>query len=479
METSLRYWQLCQISLTRERAGYEIRSLPLAQAFFQSQFSTAPTAARDIQPTLLSQFQAKPSEIALTQRAQAGLCLRCNISYPILKACRMIANVFSGDHQFTYHDLLPFVLNDDGKALIVLDQDGKTHLKLDDSGTPQPTAFKIFAIEVLRTFKSDSATSMSLDNWAFLRTKRHPELQNFLAEFGFQHLSDWALLNRVRLKLVERLAERDRHLVAAFHAVYRRDRRQQRGNSKCLDPTTAQLTEMRLLLEPSGLPCQTPDALLKALRQVAQQLRQYDIWSHRTPLEVQNPESGYYELRHDLPRPDLDEFEGEQQEFLELLQQQLPLALANAVEQGIAAHRVQLEKSRKYAPFAASFVVGLQRYYCEGLSLREIGPQLGMSSWDQTRRILNPGDLLTQVRRLTVQQVFDQILKKAQALGLASTPPEPSYLKTLAEQIEAFIDAEIFAEAATEIKTGKHRSLNSVYAQHLKHYFEQLGGSKS
>jgi hypothetical protein len=478
METTSRYWQLCQVSLTRARAGYETRSLPLAQAFLQDQASTALQA---IQATLLSQFRSKQPEITPTHRAQAGLCLRCYISHPILKACQTIAHLFSGDHQFTYHDLLPFVLNDDGKALIVLDQDGKTHLKLEDAGTPQPTAFKIFAVEVLRTFKSDSATSMSLGNWAFLQTKRYPELKAFLSEFGFQHLSDWALLNRVRPKQIEQLAARDRHLVEAFHTVYRRDRRQQRGHSKCLDPTIAQLTEMQRLLEVAGLPRITPDEILKALKQVAQQLRQYDIWSHRTPLEVQNPESGHYELRHDLPTDDHDEFDGEQQEFLEFLQQQLPLALANAVEQGIAAHRVQLEKSRKYAPFAASFVVGLQRYYCEGLSLREIGPQLGMSSWDQTRRILNPGDLLTQVRRLTVQQVFDQILNKAQALGLASTPPEPSYLKTLSEQLEAFVDAEIFAEAATEIKAGKHRSLNSIYAQHLKRYFEQhlLGGSKS
>ncbi len=473
METSSRYWKICQISLTHERAGYEYRSLPLAQEFFQTQFSDSSTAQNSIQTTLLSQFQAPEVAIAPTQSAQAGLCLRCNVSYPILKACQKIDNSYGGDKQFTYHDLLPFVLNDDGKELFIFSSDGKTQLKLDSSGNPQPTTFKTFTVEVLRTFKSDSPSSMSLDNWAFLQTKQYPELKKFLSEFGFQHHSDWSLLNRARPKQLEQLSERDRLLVEAFHAVYRRDRRQQSGVGKCPDPNTAQLSEIRLQLEKQCIVISTPIAVLKALKQVAQQLRQHDIWSYRTPLEVQNVESGNYELRYDLPAHALDELDGEQQEFLEFLQQRLQLALAQAIEQGIAAHLMQLEKSRKYAQFASSFVSGLQRYYCEGMSLREIGPQLGMSSWDQARRVLNPGELLSQVRALTVQQLFDQILKKAQSYGLVSDASEPGYLKTLAEQIEAFIDAEIFAEAATEIKAGKNRLMNSVYAQQLKLYFKQ------
>ena len=473
MEASSRYWKICQISLTQARTGYETRSLPLAQEFFQSQFSDSPTAQTSIQTTLLSHFQAQYSAIAPAQRAQAGLCLRCNVSYPILKACQKIDNLYSGDKQFSYHDLLSFVLNDDGKDLIILDRDGKTQLKLDSSSNPQPTTFNPFTVEVLRTFKADSPTSMSLENWAFLKTKQSPELKSFLAEFGFQNHSDWSLLNRVRPKQLKQLAERDRLLVEAFHVVYRRDRRQQSGVGKCSDPNIAQLIEMRLWLENQGLVIPTSNAVLKALKQVAQQLRQSDIWSYRTPLEVQNMESGNYELRHDLPTSTSDELDVEQQEFLEFLRQQLQLALADAIAQGIATHLKQLEKSRKYAPFAASFVAGLQRYYCDGMSLREIAPALGMSSWDQARRVLNPGELLSKVRSLTLQQLFDQILKKAQSQGLASASPDPSYLKTLAEQIEAFIDAEIFAEAAAEIKAGKNRVMNSIYAQQLKIYFEK------
>jgi hypothetical protein len=96
-----------------------------------------------------------------------------------------------------------------------------------------------------------------------------------------------------------------------------------------------------------------------------------------------------------------------------------------------------------------------------------------MTSWDQARRVLNPGDLLDKVRELTVQQVLDRTLEKAKDKGLSQIPPEPDYLKTLLEQIEAFADAEIFQEAAEEIRAGKNRSMNSLYAQQLRLYFEQ------
>lgn len=196
-----KYWKICQISLTRERAGYEFRSLPLAQQFLQNQFPDPSTSPSEkIQTVLLSQFRSQNSTVDATSRAQAGLCLRCNVSYPILKACQKLDNLFGGGRQFTYHDLLPFVLNDDGKVLLILDNEGKTQFKLDSSGNPQPATYKVFAVEVLRTFKSDASSRMSLENWVFLQTKQHPELKNFLSEFGFQHLSDWALLNRVRPK---------------------------------------------------------------------------------------------------------------------------------------------------------------------------------------------------------------------------------------------------------------------------------------
>lgn len=167
----------------------------------------------------------------------------------------------------------------------------------------------------------------------------------------------------------------------------------------------------------------------------------------------------------------------EQGELLEFLHQQLLLALAQGIEQEIGDRLTKLKKSKNYAPIAQQFIPGLQLYYCQGMSLKEIAPLLGMTSWDQARRVLNPGDLLSKIRTLTLQQLLDSILKKAKDKGLTKIPPEPNYLKTLLEQVEAFADEEIFQEAAAEIRTGNNRSMKSLYAQQLRLYFEQYTSS--
>lgn len=464
MGAALRYCSIYRISLNSEKVGYEYRLVPTAQEFMQK----IPNYQHgDIQAALYSYFYAKDS-FDITSRARAGLCLRCYVSDPILKACQKIDSLFGGEKSFTYKDLLPYVLNDDGKTEIVLDSDRKTQLIIDENGTQQ-TAYKFFTVEVLRTFKP-SNESMSLDNWAYLQTKQNPELKNFLSEFGFQHLSDWALMNKARSKQLERLYQRDRHLVEVFHAVYRRDRRQQGqiGARRCPDPSIAQLQEMLTHLQERGVIINTPAEVLLALKQVATQLRQYDIWNYRQPLEIQDPDTGDYTPRSDLPTDSLNESDVEQQEVLELLYQQLNLALNDAIEQEISNCINRLEKSKKYAPFAQQFIHGLQLYYCQAMSLREIAPLLGMTSWDQARRILNPGEILNKVRALTVQQILDKMLEKAEELGLTTIPPQPDYLKTLLEHIEAFVDAEVFQEAGEEIRAGKSRSLNSFYAQQLR-----------
>ena len=221
-----RYWKICRISLASKKAGYEYYLVPLAQEFCQRQLQLQPnTQNKDIQAKLLSHFHSNnASAVDAKSRAKAGLCLRCNVSYSILKAILRMYSLFGGEKFFTCQDLLPFVLNDDGKELILLDKDGKTQLTLDNKGIAHTKAYKFFTVEILRTYNSNSGSGMSLENWAYLQTKQNKELQNFLSEFGFKPLSDWTLMNRARLSQLERLSERDRHLVEVFHAVYRRDR---------------------------------------------------------------------------------------------------------------------------------------------------------------------------------------------------------------------------------------------------------------
>ena len=472
MNALAQYWNMWCLSLGNDALRYQAKSLQTAQHFVESQASTAQQSADDslkaLQSELLSRFQSIPAqgdENALQASAQAGLCLRCYVSTPILRACQKLDSLFAGNKAFSYRELLPFVLNDDGKKLIVAKAD-KTQLVV-ERGRTKPSKYKVFSVDVLKTYQNNSADSMSLENWTFLRTKQHPELKSFLSEFGFQQFTDWTLINRIQVNQLERLSERDRTLVEVFHGVYRRDRRTQGKVTRCSDPSDTQLTEMNTLLNArkGGFP--TNKDLLAALKQIGKQLRSFDIWQAREPLETKDIETGDYRLRTDLPVATLEEEDVEEQDFVHFLSEQLVRSHTNAIEQAIQTKIAKLKKSKRYAPFANQFIPGLLQYYQEGISLKAIGQQLGMSNWDQTRRILNPGELLSQIRLDTTQQLLAIVLEQAQAKGLASDPPEPAYLAQLMTQLEAFLDEKLFSEAATELKAGKNRSLTSEYAQQL------------
>ncbi|MEM7553299.1 MAG: hypothetical protein AAF378_04230 [Cyanobacteria bacterium P01_A01_bin.84] len=465
---SSRYWKIWRINPAAGNLGYKQITIPIAQEFANNQLSELENS--NTQNFLLSYFKSKESGKDTIFRAQAGLCLRCYVSESILRACKKIASLFSGKKQFTYRDLLPFVLNDDGEKLIVLDRDGKTQLIIDDDCQIKVCNYKSFPVMVLQTFNADLQSRMSLDNWAYLQTKQNPELKKFLSEFGFQHLSDWALLNRIRAKQLQRLSVQERYVVEAFHTVYHRDRQQQhpKGIKKCPDPNNAQLQEMLAYLQQRQVPIVTPAMLMKQLKQIAVQLKQYDIWSSRESLDIYDAESGTYTLRRDLPTSSLDQVDLEQQEFSQFLHEHLYLTVNQAIKQQIEATIQKLKKSKKYAPFAAKYIQGLQLYYCQAMSLKEITPELGMTSWDQTRRILNPAELLSKVRAKTVEQMLESILNLAAQKGLTKIPPEINYQVDLTEQIESYVDGEIFQAAAEEIRAGKNRKMNSAYAQAIR-----------
>jgi hypothetical protein len=479
-----RFWKMWQITPAADGQGYRHSDLPLAQSFLQTfsshpsffdsantdrppfnpfSFDASSTSATALSVRLFTHFLSPIASI--DERARAGLCLRCYVSDPILYTCKKIAHLF-GSAQFSYRDLLPLVLNDDGQTGVVL-QDGEPVT----AEAQERLTYPFFSIKILQSFEPNAPTSMSLENWAYFKTKQNPEIKAFLTEFGFQHLSDWALLNRIRKNQLERLNESDRQLVAAFHSVYRRDRRQQeRQRTKCPVPSPPQLSEMASVVDR----LLSPDQILSALQQIATQLRQYDVWSSREPLEVYDPDTAAYQPRSDLVSESVDEWALERGELQTFLVEEFQVSLNQAIAKSVGDRLTALSQSRTYAAFASQLIPGLQLYYGQGLSLKDIAPRLKMTSWDQARRILNPGELLSRVRALTVQQVLHKTLEKATQMGLTRDPPTADYLKNLVEQIEAFADAEIFQRAAEELRAGKSRTMTSLYAQHLRSHLQHL-----
>jgi hypothetical protein len=458
------YWNLCRINLQNSK-GYDLFPLPLAQQWLKS--AKIKNSAQ-INDELLHLFhdEKKPTQ----ERGTVGLCLRCSVSHPILQACQSLANLFSASKNFTYYDLLPFVLNDDGKDLILVDEQGK-QFNLNNKNDLTLRSFHVFTVEIIRSYQSQRTTKFSLKNWAFLKTKQNKEIRNFLAEFGFQNLTDWALLNRARKSQIEQLSEQDKILLEVFHQVYRRDRRlQTTQRTKCTTPSTAQLQEMAEKLQAQGIALTEEKQILMGLHRLAQQLRQYDIWQNRESLEHYDSDSGEYQLRRDIAYESLDEDQVEEDEMIQLLHKTLTIALDTSLTSVIENTQKQLAKSKRYQEFAEKFLEGLRLYYVEAQSLKDIAPQLGMTSWDQARRILNPGNILNQVRSQTLEILLEKLLKLAQDKGIVDKKPSPDYLSSLSEQLETFVDKEIFNEAAAEIRSGKNRTFNSPYAQKLKQY---------
>ncbi|WP_083492747.1 hypothetical protein [Lyngbya aestuarii] len=473
-----RYWKMFRIHPASEKVGYQTDGITLAHEFLEQlllKSDHSPSCKESFETLLLSYLKAQNAQIDLQTRALAGLCLRCAVSEPILRACQRIERLFGGGHSFKYRDLLPFVLNDDGQHLIILDDNQKTQFIFQEDGSLKPNTFPFFSVEILQSFQADHPTKMSLKNWVYFKTKQHPDIKKFLSDYGFKKISDWALLNRTRSKQLEPLSTRDRLLVEAFHQVYRRDRRQQsKGAKKCPDPSSEQLQEILSRLQKHEVIISSEEQLFKDLKQVAKQLRQYEVWSNRECLEVYNKDKNQYEIRSDLQQEYKPKIEIEHQEIVEFLHQKLRAILSQAIQKEVQHKIQQLKKSRKYAEKASQFIPGLQLYYNQGMSLKEIAPVLGMTSWDQTRRILNPGELLSKIRTMTVQNLLEEVLKKAQEMGLTSIPPKPDYLNTIIQAIEAFADQEVFQNASEEMRTGKNRSFKSIYAEYLRAYLSQL-----
>ncbi|MEM7713027.1 MAG: hypothetical protein AAF349_05525 [Cyanobacteria bacterium P01_A01_bin.68] len=469
-----RYYNILRITAAGNSVGYTRTTLKIAEEFVNRSISDVENS--NLLNDLLSCFKDKNPNSSAINRANAGLCLRCYVSHAIVEECRRIDNLYSGNKTFSYRDFLGLVLNDDGQQLIILASDGTTQLTVDKNSVTNKSAINLFSVQVLQSFDPDLESGMSLYNWVRLRTRQNHRVRKFLSNSGLNHLSDWAILNRATTAQIGRLSPQQQRIIEAYHAVYRRDRIEKPcfKPTRCPDPTSAQLQEMSVYLRHRQVSIDTPSLLLQELYQIALLLRRYDIWNYREPLEIYDAQSDTLIPRSDLPTNSFNEVDIERLEISQFLREHLDSALAQAIRLKVEAKIQELRNSRRYAPFAPKYLQGLKLYYSESMSLGDIAPILGMSSWNQAKRILDPGTLLLQVRAKTEDSMLESILSLAEQRGFTSIPPKASYLKTLAEEVESYIDEEIFNEASEEMRAGRNRSMNSPYAQAIVSYLQNL-----
>jgi predicted DNA-binding protein YlxM (UPF0122 family) len=493
-----RYWKIKIIDApivqqNKLIGGYKVRNINQAKEFFKITFphifsksTLSPKENRYIQTALWEKFY---SSVDIYQRAFAGLCLRCYISQTILVICKTIAHTYKTGVEellFTYLDLLPFVLNDDGKSLVIFNSILQKQQILKNDTTTHTIAKEgeFFSIEILRKFNPHLNSSESLDNWTWRLTKQNKNLTLFLWEFGIQTPTDWGLLCRdIPRSLKVHLKQGDYEIIEVFHAVYRRDRRNANAKGSCCKPTINQLQEMMFFLQQRNIIINSYQELLNYLQRIAEILRQDKIYQKigilkTVPTEVYDKSINGYVLNQELPYytdPEPEEIELQQLQYIcnALFEQVLYQAIANVV----FLHFESLKTSKGYKRFAQNFYQGLLLYYQDNLSLGEIA-KLWEIPGCKARRIFKLENLVDNIQHHTEQKFIGEISKTLTKTGLLTrltqTYENSENFKNMTGEIRDYALNKTFLEARAEIQSGKKKSKKSLFAKLLCRYLHTV-----
>jgi hypothetical protein len=477
MGTASRYWRLIRLDASGKRKVVEIET---AKAFFQQQFPEL-SDQKDVSDTAIQRQlleRLRDSTVAsrsdLTQR-MANQCLRCLISSQIEFVCVQLETQFGSEHGFSRYDLFPFVLND------VLD-DVRESKPLLSSQTSR-VVYRSFATEVLETFNPDQA---NLSTWTTRLVKHHKELNAFLLERGVYLVSDWAILNDTTSKQLQRIltefhylaameTQTATHILDSYHAIYRRDRLKQRQagvKGKCLPPSPEQLQQMATLLAQTANWSIAPDKIMSQLQAIAKQLRQYRIYirgGSATQNSLDDPavqlKAQQLQVANALSDPDNED---EQTNFLAFYRQQFSSCLDHAIEQ--VTHQRYEHLQRKQDNKAERFLTALHLLHCQGQTMGQIAPSLGLQDQFQVTRLLKLKEFRANIRHTMLQLLRDRTVENAKRFAV------PRQLKQLDQQIEAALDEQItvvIQEAEKEASIApKNRTIPSLLTQRLCHHLD-------
>ncbi|MGP1385754.1 MAG: hypothetical protein ACTS2F_19495 [Thainema sp.] len=458
MTNASKYWRFVQLDATGQCSVIEISA---AKAFFQQQFPHWSDRDRmsdsDIQRTLLSQMQqGKPEE----QRWAEG-CLRCFISNQIRQICRQLEAQFGSHHGVKAKDLLPFVLDDAADPW---------------SGRERPTSkYQSFATQILQSFDPERG---SLSTWTIRLVRNHRELNRCLLEQGVYMVSDWAILNDTRPRQLPRILgefhsltpleiANSEQLLQSYHAVYRRDRIQQRqsGNvGRCTPPTITQLREIAQLLTSHASPL-TPELTLAKLQSLASLLRQYRIAVRggSSPLEsLDQPEVAREAKRLQASESPEDEVE---YQFLQFYRQQFEQCLEQVIAE-VTCDRIQYLQRRK-SPADQQFLTALQLFHCRGQAMGQIAHQVGLKQQYQVTRLLKLKEFRADIQQRLFLLLRDRVLEQARRFETAQSAQTAS---TLQQNIEVAIDhqlTELMQEAELEASANRDQPFQNLFARKL------------
>lgn len=440
-----------------------------AQTYFQKQ-GLAQAEVSDAAVVRFLWQQMHVGEADTDQCYLAQICLRCYISYQIYQVCLDLGTKFGRRNGFTCQDLLPFVLDDE-----VLLATPTQQQKLRANSTH---SYQSVATTVLKTF--DPAKG-SLSTWVNRYVKQHPELKRFLLQHGVFLISDWALLNDTNSKQLQKiLADMYRltsveiqqmcELLVSYHAVYRQDRLEQRltgATPACQPPTDEQLTRIANDLQARSDRILSAKAILNQLQAIAIKIRQYRIVAQGG--SVSSVSFDRPEIQPMVERSQITPDDEEQIEFIKLYQTQFLECLDETISQVIDEFISKFKRKRSFDE--QSFLTALHLFHCQGQSMTQIAPQIGLKKQYEVTRLLKLNELRVDIRQQLLVKLRVSVLDTAKQFA------DSERLQSLDRQVELILDEQIssiISEAESEAKNPiRDQPLRGLLARRLCRYLNR------
>ena len=440
MTISWRYWQLVRLDSSGKTRTNVISK---AKNYFEQRYPLVEENDIDDRAIANSLWQV------MSQESDAFLCLRCYISHQILQVCIQLNSQFSNHYGFSLEEILPYVLDDDGKS---------------NHSVYQPLSYQI-----LQKFDPERS---NLSTWTTRLVKQHRELNAFLLQHGIYLLSDWAILNDTDPKKLQRVLFEFHQLtkpeigsaialLESYHAIYRQERLRQRQQGQalgqCQPPTTNQLQQIAQLLKMAI----APDVILQRLQALAQRLRQHRLHVKGNLLTTSIDAPSTKPVIETIAADRDPAIEGQTQ-FLQNYRQQMLISLNGAFEKAIA---VRLQgKSTKAQQKAKIFAIALQLFHCQGLTMGEIAAQVGLKAQFEVTRLLNLKEFRADVRHYLLQTLQARVTElAAEHINLDRLIAlDQEISNALAEQVDLLLK-----DAETDAKTTKSYTRGTLFSRRL------------
>ena len=440
MTISWRYWQLVRLDSSGKTRTNVISK---AKNYFEQRYPLVEENDIDDRAIANSLWQV------MSQESDAFLCLRCYISHQILQVCIQLNSQFSNHYGFSLEEILPYVLDDDGKS---------------NHSVYQPLSYQI-----LQKFDPERS---NLSTWTTRLVKQHRELNAFLLQHGIYLLSDWAILNDTDPKKLQRVLSEFHQLtkpeigsaialLESYHAIYRQERLRQRQQGQalgqCQPPTTNQLQQIAQLLKMAI----APDVILQRLQALAQRLRQHRLHVKGNLLTTSIDAPSTKPVIETIAADRDPAIEGQTQ-FLQNYRQQMLISLNGAFEKAIA---VRLQgKSTKAQQKAKIFAIALQLFHCQGLTMGEIAAQVGLKAQFEVTRLLNLKEFRADVRHYLLQTLQARVTElAAEHINLDRLIAlDQEISNALAEQVDLLLK-----DAETDAKTTKSYTTGTLFSRRL------------